>query len=87
MEYAGALPLSKHKRNTEIDWEKCIICQDHLPLENDPGKQKLSISSKIGLDKLVESLRIREKYNDTGFIDCIDRLKNVDLYIFEDYIR
>lgn len=71
----------KRKRESEADFNMCIICQvKRSPYTSAKGQAATKL---MHTDQGVNILKVRasdrEKYNDEQFIDCLDDLQLVEL--------
>ena len=77
LESAARLPLDNNPVDLpgEVDWSKCIICQENkLPKKKFP----LSKGSAAGVSRILYCAEIREKYGDDKqkhYSSIVDNLK------------
>lgn len=69
--------LRKRSVDTATNWDKCFICQS----ESKAPTRKLGDS---GLERVLESLRERKKYQDYAKWDVVERLEAANLQVVYD---
>ena len=79
MQSVASLPLKcgrQRIREEDIEWSLCILCQKS---KLSPKDAAISIATPSGIERVLDSAREREKFNDVTFIDVLDRLTQVSL--------